>query len=202
MRKIIANERLDASLVLANDKVNYELADHCVTLKKSGQLSRVESLLSMRYNQQLSTTTEAALKHLPRSISGEIFDRVSDLGLESMLRKILRLSRERSQRISSTSYVISRNVIEIKKRWHGHRIPTSISPRPLWISVGKSERSFSKNHVAWNSRHRAIFSAIFMATIKIWFVSRNPSGAPHLCWHRLRLFSSVTTSIAEFMDSR
>jgi len=46
------------------------------SLKKSGTLSQVESLRSMSYNNQFSTTTEVALKLLPRSISQEIFDRV------------------------------------------------------------------------------------------------------------------------------
>jgi hypothetical protein len=55
---------------------NYEIADHCVTLKKSGTLSQVESLRSMNRSDQLSTTTEHALRNLPRSPSEEIFDRV------------------------------------------------------------------------------------------------------------------------------
>ncbi|UJR25392.1 hypothetical protein I4U23_006740 [Adineta vaga] len=54
---------------------NYEIADHCVTLKKSGTLSQVESLRSMNRSDQLSTTTENALRNLPRSPSEEIFDR-------------------------------------------------------------------------------------------------------------------------------
>jgi hypothetical protein len=57
--------------------VNYEIADHCVTLKKSGTLSQVESLRSMNRSDQLSTTTEHALRNLPRSPSEEIFDRVN-----------------------------------------------------------------------------------------------------------------------------
>ncbi len=57
--------------------MNYEIADHCVTLKKSGTLSQVESLRSMNRSDQLSTTTEHALRNLPRSPSEEIFDRVS-----------------------------------------------------------------------------------------------------------------------------
>ena len=61
-------------LILEN--INYELADHCVTLKKSGVLHQVESLRSMNYNSQFSSTTEETLKHLPRSASEEIFDRV------------------------------------------------------------------------------------------------------------------------------
>lgn len=56
---------------------NYEIADHCVTLKKSGTLSQVESLRSMNRSDQLSTTTEHALRNLPRSPSEEIFDRVN-----------------------------------------------------------------------------------------------------------------------------
>lgn len=56
--------------------MNYELADHCVTLKRSGHLSQVESLRTVNYKQQLSSTTEEVLKHLPRSLSEEIFDRV------------------------------------------------------------------------------------------------------------------------------
>ncbi|CAF0729708.1 unnamed protein product [Rotaria sp. Silwood1] len=59
----------------AQTTVNYEIADHCVTLKKSGTLSQVESLRSMNRSDQLSTTTENALKNLPRSPSEEIFDR-------------------------------------------------------------------------------------------------------------------------------
>jgi Ca2+-binding EF-hand superfamily protein len=62
-----------------NDRIqtntNYEIADHCVTLKKSGTLSQVESLRSMNRSDQLSTTTEHALRNLPRSPSEEIFDR-------------------------------------------------------------------------------------------------------------------------------
>jgi hypothetical protein len=45
-------------------------------LKKSGLLHQVESLRSMSYNNQFSTTTEETLKRLPRSLSEEIFDRV------------------------------------------------------------------------------------------------------------------------------
>ena len=56
---------------------NYEIADHCVTLKKSGTLSQVESLRSMSRSDQLSVTTEQTLRNLPRSPSEEIFDRVS-----------------------------------------------------------------------------------------------------------------------------
>ncbi|CAF0754187.1 unnamed protein product [Rotaria sordida] len=55
--------------------VNYELADHCVTLKKSGILHQVESLRTMSYHSQFSTTTDEKLKRLPRSPSEEIFDR-------------------------------------------------------------------------------------------------------------------------------
>jgi hypothetical protein len=47
-----------------------------VTLKKSGTLAQVESLRSMNRSDQLSTTTENALRNLPRSPSEEIFDRV------------------------------------------------------------------------------------------------------------------------------
>jgi len=61
---------------LAQINTNYEIADHCVTLKKSGTLSQVESLRSMNRSDQLSTTTEHALRNLPRSPSEEIFDRV------------------------------------------------------------------------------------------------------------------------------
>ena len=61
---------------LASTSSNYEIADHCVTLKKSGTLSQVESLRSMNRSDQLSTTTEQALRNLPRSPSEEIFDRV------------------------------------------------------------------------------------------------------------------------------
>lgn len=63
--------------LLAQANANYEIADHCVTLKKSGTLSQVESLRSMNRSDQLSTTTEYALKNLPRSPSEEIFDRVN-----------------------------------------------------------------------------------------------------------------------------
>ena len=59
--------------------INYEIADHCVTLKKSGTLSQVESLRSMNRNDQLSVTTENALRQLKRSSSEEIFDRVKKL---------------------------------------------------------------------------------------------------------------------------
>ncbi len=62
--------------VLVEGNINYEIADHCVTLKKSGTLSQVESLRSMNRSDQLSTTTEHALRNLPRSPSEEIFDRV------------------------------------------------------------------------------------------------------------------------------
>ncbi|CAF0938900.1 unnamed protein product [Adineta ricciae] len=55
--------------------LNYEIADHCVTLKKSGTLAQVESLRSMNRSDQLSTTTEYALRNIPRSPSEEIFDR-------------------------------------------------------------------------------------------------------------------------------
>lgn len=48
-----------------------------MTLKKSGTLSQVESLRSMNRSDQLSTTTEHALRNLPRSPSEEIFDRVN-----------------------------------------------------------------------------------------------------------------------------
>jgi len=44
-------------------------------LKRSGHLSQVESLRTVNYKQQLSSTTEEILKHLPRSLSEEIFDR-------------------------------------------------------------------------------------------------------------------------------
>lgn len=50
-----------------------------MTLKKSGTLSQVESLRSMNRSDQLSTTTENALKNLPRSPSEEIFDRVNKI---------------------------------------------------------------------------------------------------------------------------
>jgi hypothetical protein len=61
---------------LVEGNINYEIADHCVTLKKSGVLYQVESLRTMSYNNQFSTTTEQTLKQLPRSPSEEIFDRV------------------------------------------------------------------------------------------------------------------------------
>jgi len=44
-------------------------------------LSQVESLRSMNRSDQLSTTTEYALKNLPRSPSEEIFDRVNKTNL-------------------------------------------------------------------------------------------------------------------------
>ena len=53
-----------------------------MTLKKSGTLSQVESLRSMNRSDQLSTTTEHALRNLPRSPSEEIFDRVNDLVID------------------------------------------------------------------------------------------------------------------------
>ncbi|CAF1408695.1 unnamed protein product [Adineta ricciae] len=59
----------------AQSNFNYEIADHCVTLKKSGTLAQVESLRSMNRSDQLSTTTEYALRNIPRSPSEEIFDR-------------------------------------------------------------------------------------------------------------------------------
>ena len=62
--------------ICSNGDINYELADHCITLKKTGVLCQVESLRTMSYNSQFSTTTEATIKQLPRSASGEIFDRV------------------------------------------------------------------------------------------------------------------------------
>jgi hypothetical protein len=62
--------------VLVEGNINYEIADHCVTLKKFGILHQVESLRSMNYKNQFSTTTEETLKQLPRSPSEEIFDRV------------------------------------------------------------------------------------------------------------------------------
>lgn len=61
---------------LIQENIEYELADHCVTLTKSGLLHQVESLRSMNYNNQFSTTTAETLKQLPRSPSEEIFDRV------------------------------------------------------------------------------------------------------------------------------
>ena len=67
---------------------NYEIADHCVTLKKSGTLSQVESLRSMNRSDQLSTTTENALRNLPRSPSEEIFDRVNKRKMFSLLSHI------------------------------------------------------------------------------------------------------------------
>jgi hypothetical protein len=63
-------------MILVEGNINYELADHCITLKKSGILSQVESLRSGNYNNQFSTTTAETLKQLPRSPSEEIFDRV------------------------------------------------------------------------------------------------------------------------------
>jgi hypothetical protein len=63
-------------MFLDEGNINYELADHCVTLKKSGILSQVESLRSRNYNNQFSSTTAETLKQLPRSPSEEIFDRV------------------------------------------------------------------------------------------------------------------------------
>jgi hypothetical protein len=67
------------NIFLAQITTNYEIADHCVTLKKSGTLSQVESLRSMNRSDQLSTTTEHALRNLPRSPSEEIFDRVKKI---------------------------------------------------------------------------------------------------------------------------
>ncbi|CAF0823853.1 unnamed protein product [Adineta ricciae] len=70
-----------------HNEINYEIADHCVTLKKSGLLHRVESLRTMSYNDQFSTTTEEAIKKLPRSSSEEIFDhRTIATDIQDMLR--------------------------------------------------------------------------------------------------------------------
>ena len=65
--------------LLVQGNINYELADHCVTLTKSGVLCQVESLHSTNYNSQLSTATQDKLKYLPRSPSEDIFDRVKEL---------------------------------------------------------------------------------------------------------------------------
>jgi Ca2+-binding EF-hand superfamily protein len=65
----------DINIDYNQGNINYELADHCVTLKKSGILSQVESLRSRNYNNQFSSTTAETLKQLPRSPSEEIFDR-------------------------------------------------------------------------------------------------------------------------------
>ena len=61
---------------LVDKNINYELADHCITLKKSGVLSQVESIRATNYTNQFSTTTAETIKQLPRSSSEEIFDRV------------------------------------------------------------------------------------------------------------------------------
>lgn len=63
-------------IILAEGNINYELADHCITLKKSGVLSQVESIRAGTYTNQFSTTTNETIKQLPRSSSEEIFDRV------------------------------------------------------------------------------------------------------------------------------
>ncbi|UJR23511.1 hypothetical protein I4U23_026508 [Adineta vaga] len=73
--KRFADIKIDNPSDQVQNEINYELADHCVTLKKSGLLHKVESLRSMSYNNQFSTTTEETLKQLPRSLSEEIFDR-------------------------------------------------------------------------------------------------------------------------------
>ena len=73
----ISQLTLFLSFFADHNEINYEIADHCVTLKKSGLLHRVESLRTMSYQEQFSTTTEEAIKNLPRSSSEEIFDRVN-----------------------------------------------------------------------------------------------------------------------------
>ncbi|CAM2698450.1 unnamed protein product [Rotaria socialis] len=71
----------------SEDNINYEIADHCVTLKKSGTLYQVESLRAMNYNTQFSKTTEEKLRSLPRSLSEEIFDRrTTATDIQEMLR--------------------------------------------------------------------------------------------------------------------
>ncbi|CAF0923874.1 unnamed protein product, partial [Didymodactylos carnosus] len=67
----------DSSFDKSTSNHLYEIADHCVTLKKSGTLAQVESLRTMinQNTDQLSYTTENALKSMPRSSSEEIFDR-------------------------------------------------------------------------------------------------------------------------------
>ena len=74
--------------VLVEGNINYELADHCVTLNKTGLLYQVESLRTMNYNSQFSATTEETLKQLPRSPSEEIFDRVKNKGNGQLLARL------------------------------------------------------------------------------------------------------------------
>ena len=63
-------------IFVVEGSINYELADHCITLKKSGVLSQVESIRTVTYTNQFSTTTAETIKQLARSPSEEIFDRV------------------------------------------------------------------------------------------------------------------------------
>ncbi|CAF1265219.1 unnamed protein product [Adineta steineri] len=96
----------------------YEIADHCVTLKKSGTLSQVESLRSMNRSDQLSTTTEHALRNLPRSPSEEIFDRRT---VATDIQDLLRFFEKRDQTkdalvwTPSTFINLAKNVISLCK---------------------------------------------------------------------------------------
>lgn len=112
--------------ICSNGDINYELADHCITLKKTGVLCQVESLRTMSYNSQFSTTTEATIKQLPRSASGEIFDRVKSNRARAK-KNILFNSREQSRLIFKKSYDFLKNVIKQKKHWCGRRAHSSIS---------------------------------------------------------------------------
>ncbi len=97
---------------LIQENIEYELADHCVTLTKSGLLHQVESLRSMNYNNQFSTTTEETLKHLPRSLSEEIFDRVKkQRNLLVSFTFVDDLCREQLRQIFKKCYVFLKNVI-------------------------------------------------------------------------------------------
>ncbi|CAF3248383.1 unnamed protein product [Rotaria socialis] len=86
--------KTDNQLDRGQSNVNYEIADHCVTLKKSGTLAQVESLRSMNRSDQLSTTTENALRNLPRSPSEEIFDRKT---VATDIQDLLRFFEKRDQ---------------------------------------------------------------------------------------------------------
>ncbi|CAF2583062.1 unnamed protein product [Rotaria sp. Silwood2] len=110
----------DAKIDNQNDRsnINYELADHCVTLKKSGILYQVESLRTMSYNNQFSTTTEEKLKYLPRSPSEEIFDRRT---IATDIQEMLRFFEKRDQTKEALMWVpnsiiqLGRSVINLCK---------------------------------------------------------------------------------------
>ncbi|CAF0822203.1 unnamed protein product [Adineta steineri] len=94
VNKRYKNITIDTQVEQTNENANYELADHCVTLKKSGILYQVESLRSMSYNSQFSTTTEEKIKSLPRSPSDEMFDRRT---IATDIQEMLRFFERRDQ---------------------------------------------------------------------------------------------------------